>query len=224
MIKIIPVIDVMGGVVVHAVAGRRSEYKPLVNSVLDGAPNPKRVIDGLCNIGFREIYIADLDSIMNRGCNHDVIEYACRKGFRVLADIGRCGVEYRDTRLVTYVIGTEYLEYPFEEELVAGRVSSLDCIGFKVKFRNTTACLSDALKIVSRAEKLIVLDLSVVGTSRGPNIELVRRVKKLYARELLYGGGVRSLDDVKKLSNEGVSGVLVATAIHKGVIKKVFIE
>ena len=220
MIKIIPVLDVMDGVVVHAVAGRRSEYKPLRNTILEGAPDPKRILEGLYKLGFREVYIADLDSIMERGCNHEVIDYACKTGFRVLADVGRAGVELRDTSSTSYVIGTEYLEYPFEGELVSGRVSSLDCMGFNTIFRNTRVVFSEAVKVVSKAKKLIVLDLSVVGTSQGPNIELVRSVRGLYNGELLYGGGVKSLDDVRRLSGEGVSGVLVATAIHKGIITK----
>jgi len=61
--QIIPAVDLLGGVVVHGVAGRRSEYRPLT-SLLAADPQPATVARGLIDsLGLREFYVADLDAI-----------------------------------------------------------------------------------------------------------------------------------------------------------------
>src|SRR5438132_1291434 len=58
--RIIPVIDVMGGVVVRAVAGRRDQYRPLV-SRLTNSTDPRDVAQALRDhTGTRHLYLADL--------------------------------------------------------------------------------------------------------------------------------------------------------------------
>jgi phosphoribosylformimino-5-aminoimidazole carboxamide ribotide isomerase len=61
-VKIIPVIDVLGGRVVHAVRGRRKEYQPL-KSTLCASTDPVDVAAALKALGFGELYVADLDAI-----------------------------------------------------------------------------------------------------------------------------------------------------------------
>ena len=39
-VKVIPVIDIMNGLVVHAIEGKRDAYKPIENSVISSSPNP----------------------------------------------------------------------------------------------------------------------------------------------------------------------------------------
>jgi phosphoribosylformimino-5-aminoimidazole carboxamide ribotide isomerase len=57
--RLIPVIDVMGGRVVRAVGGRRSEYRPL-----PGESEPVAVARKLLDAtGTTELYVADLDTI-----------------------------------------------------------------------------------------------------------------------------------------------------------------
>src|SRR4051812_37981485 len=66
---LIPVIDLIGGQVVHARAGDRDSYRPLDRSVLaTGTAGPATVIRGLLDLHpFRTLYIADLDGIRKRG-------------------------------------------------------------------------------------------------------------------------------------------------------------
>src|SRR5207248_953553 len=61
--RVIPVLDLMNGVVVRGVAGRRSEYRPLV-SRLTMSCAPEDVVAALqTHFGFTEYYVADLDAI-----------------------------------------------------------------------------------------------------------------------------------------------------------------
>ena len=60
--RLIPVIDLKGGLVVHAVRGDRRRYAPLESRLVDG-PQPDRVARAFWQRGLREIYVADLDAL-----------------------------------------------------------------------------------------------------------------------------------------------------------------
>ena len=66
--------------------------------------------------------------------------------------------------------------------------------------------------------RLIVLDLANVGVGAGVGTEgLCTRLKRAYPEvQLTAGGGVRGIDDVKRLRALGVDRVLVASALHDG--------
>ena len=61
--RIIPVLDVMGGIVVRAVAGRRSEYRPLVSKLTTSVEPAEVARTLLAKSGADELYVADLDAI-----------------------------------------------------------------------------------------------------------------------------------------------------------------
>ena len=222
MIEVIPVLDIMNGLVVHAIAGRREEYRPLENSVLSQKPNPFSILNGLKNIGFRTVYIADLDAIMSRGSNKHVIDIAIKMGFKVFADIGRKGLEYSDEDKLIHVIGTEYILYPNEIKSLSNRVISLDMYNDLVIFRNTRKRLDNVLTQIKKLnlKKILVIDLSRVGTELGVNKTIISKVVKYFPRKVIVGGGIRNEKDVIELKNIGVIGVLIATAIHKGIIQR----
>ena len=66
---VIPVIDLKGGVVVHARRGDRARYRP-IESPLSPTATPLDVVTGLMALHpFRRLYIADLDAIGGTGDN-----------------------------------------------------------------------------------------------------------------------------------------------------------
>src|ERR1043166_10022328 len=68
--EIIPVIDVMGGVVVRARMGQRDQYRP-IETPLSPTSDPVDVARGLLAVHpFATLYVADLDAIAGRGDNH----------------------------------------------------------------------------------------------------------------------------------------------------------
>jgi phosphoribosylformimino-5-aminoimidazole carboxamide ribotide isomerase len=222
LIEVIPVLDIMGGLVVHAIAGRREEYKPLKESVLADKPDPHLILKNLKNMGFKTVYIADLDAIMGRGGNSYVIHVAETLNFNVLADVGRVGLSLTDTDKISYVIGTEYMRYPNELELLNGRVVSLDMYGGEVLFSNTRRSVDEVIEDLRMVEfrKVLVIDLSRVGTGSGVNKAIISELIRYFPGKLIVGGGVREEGDILYLRDVGVVGVLVATAIHKGVIRR----
>jgi phosphoribosylformimino-5-aminoimidazole carboxamide ribotide isomerase len=64
----------------------------------------------------------------------------------------------------------------------------------------------------------IILDLTKVGSSEGINTDLLKQIHQTLKLEIYVGGGARNIQDLKELKNLGVSGVLVATALHNGKI------
>ena len=64
-LKVIPVIDILDGLVVHAIRGRRQEYQPLKSSLCNSV-DPIEVAKAFKTLGFNELYIADLDGITKR--------------------------------------------------------------------------------------------------------------------------------------------------------------
>src|SRR3954449_11962344 len=83
--EIIPVIDLLGGLVVHARGGERDSYRPLTSPLAASAQpaevvrrllpphpaapaEPAEVVRGLLTLhAFRSLYIADLDAIRKQG-------------------------------------------------------------------------------------------------------------------------------------------------------------
>lgn len=222
MIEVIPVLDIMNGLVVHAYAGRRDEYKPLKNSSVIEKPDPYLALRTFKEMGFRTVYIADLDAIMNRGENSRIINEAARLGFKVITDVGKKGLRLKDTDKIDYVIGTEYIEYPNEINSLDKRAISLDLFGNEVIFSNTRISLDNAIEHLARFEfkEILIIDLSRVGTERGVNKTIVSKLTRCIPGKIIVGGGVKNEEDVLELRDLGVIGVLVATAIHKGVIRR----
>ena len=73
--KIIPVLDLMGGLVVHAKAGAREHYRPISTPLCTQA-EPLHVIEALLSLHpFDTLYIADLDALMQHGDHNRLIHH-----------------------------------------------------------------------------------------------------------------------------------------------------
>ena len=75
--SVIGVIDLKGGVAVHAVRGERERYRP-VRSALAARAEPIAVAAGLRALGLDELYVADLDAIAG-GAGHPSIAALARE-------------------------------------------------------------------------------------------------------------------------------------------------
>ena len=73
IVLVVPVIDLMGGQVVHARRGDRSNYRPL-ESALTRSSDPLEVVRALLAAApFPAIYAADLDAILQRGDHRETL-------------------------------------------------------------------------------------------------------------------------------------------------------
>jgi phosphoribosylformimino-5-aminoimidazole carboxamide ribotide isomerase len=231
--RILPVLDLKGGQVVRGVAGRRNEYQP-VRSVLCSSVYPRDVAKAFQeNFGVTEVYVADLDAI--GGAAKALETYAEIRGLdlRLWVD---AGIRYPDEAaglaaagLDTIVVGLETVAGPQVLQTI-GRSLGADRVVFSLDLKgnaalgNTSAWrASDAWSIAQEAialgvRRLLVLDLSRVGTASGPGSkELCRALAEKYpAVEIAVGGGIRDLADLLQLKRSGVGVALVASALHDG--------
>ncbi len=97
--RILPVIDVLNGVVVRGVAGRRNEYRPIA-SRWTNSTNPLDIASALeQTFGFRRFYLADLDGIVQGRPNLDLYRRLADRGYELLIDAG-----VRETRHAAQVL------------------------------------------------------------------------------------------------------------------------
>ncbi len=225
--------DVMNGRVVHAVRGEREKYKPL-KSILTKSSDPLSVALAFKRLGLRELYVADLDAIILKGGNPDLVgRIVSESGMGVMVDAGFRRADevwnYIKKGVEKIVLATETLEGWGEVSKLVGDygarvVASVDMrLGQIVA--GSKAIVLPLEELVKRfesegASEILLLSLDRVGTAQGPDYSTLKRVLGHTAVPVLIGGGVRNVEDIRRLQKSHISGVLIATAFHTGSITK----
>lgn len=221
--RIIPVIDILDGKVVHAIRGQRNAYQPITSS-LSRCSQPHNILQGFLGLyPFETFYIADLNAIMNKGNNAAVIEKLITKYPRYLfwldAGANISGTSTSMTNLVP-IIGSE--TNITETELADFRKEHIDIV-LSLDFRDKRL-LGNASLLKSAREwpgNIILMDLDRVGTGSGYDRELLNNFLTAYRdHNIFIAGGIHDLSDLLELKHCGVSGVLLATALHRGEVTK----
>lgn len=216
--EIIPVIDLMGGVVVHARAGDRERYRPLAGSRLCDGAEPAAVVAGLLALHpFRRLYIADLDAIAKRGGHAEATAGLAARfpGLELWVDAGvadAAAVAVVERSGARAVVGSESQG---DTRLLAGLDRAILSLDMRGAERLDPAGLFDRPELWP--DDLIVMTLSRVGSGRGPDIEALEAVRaRAPQRRVWAAGGVRAGGDLHQLRQIGCAGALVATALHDG--------
>jgi phosphoribosylformimino-5-aminoimidazole carboxamide ribotide isomerase len=220
--ELIPVIDLMGGVVVHARAGDRDHYRPLEGSLIATRPEPTAVVEGLLGLfPFPALYIADLDAIRKRGDNTSAI-LALRHRFptlRLWVDAGFAG-ECSCRRFLGADFGNLVLGSESQSDLrLLDRFGDDPRLVLSLDFQGERALGAEALfRDPARwPSRVIAMTLARVGSGGGPDLDRLRTLRALSPATRLYAaGGVRGTDDIRALIALGCAGVLVASALHDG--------
>jgi phosphoribosylformimino-5-aminoimidazole carboxamide ribotide isomerase len=232
-LKIIPVIDILNGVAVHAVRGKRKEYMPL-KSALCPSSDPLMVASAFKTLGFTEFYLADLDAITGQTPNYKIIQQiADQTGLKLMVDAGVSNLIDAQKTLNCHaskvIIGTETLctkafVAQATQTLGSNRVIvSLDMKGPKILVKMGFDGGKNALCLLKDFEgmgvsEFILLDLSRVGSGEGVNVSFLKEAIQNLKAHIYVGGGVRDISDLAELKALGVEGVLLATALHEGKI------
>jgi phosphoribosylformimino-5-aminoimidazole carboxamide ribotide isomerase len=231
--RVIPVIDLKGGVAVHAVRGERERYRPVRSRIAAGSDPVELTRAVRDRFGLDEVYVADLDAITGGAGNADAIAALAGEA-RVMVDAGTSTAaevaRVLDLGAARVIVGTESLPgvaafRALRDEVPdAPLVVSLDLRGDEVLSPDPALSALGASEALARlvdagAEEAIVLDLARVGSGEGPDVELLAALHaRLPEVALLAGGGVRDAADLRALADAGAAGALVATALHGGAI------
>jgi phosphoribosylformimino-5-aminoimidazole carboxamide ribotide isomerase len=221
--RVVPVIDIKGGVVVHARRGQRGDYAPLQSPLVEGC-DPVAVARALCGLcRTATLYVADLDALAGEPVNEAVLAALAAVAEpwvdagattpAAAAALDRAGVARN-------VVGTESLAPG--AEIGSPVVLSVDLRDGRLISPNPELAGRDPVAVVPLARalgarELLVIDLARVGSGSGPPLEAVAELAAALPATAIYaGGGVRDDADLRALESAGAAGALVATALHEG--------
>lgn len=240
--QIIPVLDIAGGIAVHAQAGDRTRYAPVESGLIPGqVGDPVALLRAFhATLGIHECYVADLDAIqggaVQRTLIRELAEFHTGFAGALLVDAGTHSpggaLEVLSSGASEVVVGLETLQ-AFADLTAIVRVVGSSRVVFSLDLRLGNPILHgamhdargagpDALSLAEQAAAagaatVLLLDLGRIGTGCGVDLGLLESLRlRLPGIRLLAGGGVLTRRDLERMRDLGCDGALVASAIHSG--------
>jgi phosphoribosylformimino-5-aminoimidazole carboxamide ribotide isomerase len=225
---VIPAIDLRDGKVVRLIQG---QYDKQITYKDDPAEQARQFHAD----GARWLHIVDLDGAKaGRPVNTATIETIARLGLLKIEVGGGLRDESSiaqllDMGVTRVIIGTKAVSdfdwFSRMAEKFAGRVVlGLDARGSMVA---THGWLEDSrqtvLEFAARADELplaaiIYTDIARDGMLTGPNIERTQALAQAVKTPVVASGGVKEVDDIRKLNPIGVAGVIVGRSLYEGTL------
>jgi len=222
---------------VLARGGRREAYAPVRSQLVDGgaASDPLVLARAYRDVlACDEWYVADLDALAGGAVQRALVSALAGLRGRLLVDAAVSSPE-RARELIAdgatrVVVGLESL--PSLDAL--GRIAravGLERTAFSLDLRDGAPLAEARLSgtplelaraaVTAGAGAIIVLDLARVSSGRGVDSGLLEALRRAHPHvDLLAGGGIGTVRDLERLADAGLDGVLVATALHDGRIKR----
>jgi len=227
-IEILPAIDLKDGKVVRLIQG---DYDQQINYELE----PEEVAKSFIEAGAKWIHVVDLDGAKTGNVyNFDVLK-------RILA-VGQIKVEVgggiRSKRIIQklleagasrVIIGTRALEDwewleevacdpDFREKIVLGLDAKNGMLASHGWTKVTHLKATDvAAKVTDWPLAAIVYtDIARDGMLTGPNIEQLELLIRATDVPIIASGGVGSLEDVRKLTELSLAGIIIGRALYEG--------
>ncbi|GAB6163890.1 1-(5-phosphoribosyl)-5-[(5-phosphoribosylamino) methylideneamino]imidazole-4-carboxamide isomerase [Desulfothermus naphthae] len=226
-----PAIDIKNG---ECVRLRQGKY----NDVTVFSKDPVEMAKHWVDKGAKYLHIVDLDGAFEGvPKNYNLIEKICNSidipvqlggGIRNF-DVAR---KYFDAGVTRLIIGTMFFEEPsiFKSlcDKYKGKIGvSLDAEKGKLKSRGWVEDTGLTIEsVILDAENMgagfiVYTDISKDGMQTGINPEPVKRFLSLTKLPVIYAGGVRDIDDVKRLyplKEYGLQGIITGRAIYEGTL------
>lgn len=232
--RTIGVLDLRGGLAVHARGGERAGYAPVSAAGLRGDPlATARFYRARC--GVAGLYAADLDALAGGEPQWDCLGALGALGAPLLVDAA-AATPGRARQLLAAVggdvarviVALECLPSISTLRVILARVGArrivfgLDLRAGVPMTRPGAPSGGDPLALVGAAvdagvHAVLVVDVARAGGEAGVDVSLLARIRQRWPDlELLAGGGVRDRADLEGLAALGCSGALVATALLDG--------
>ena len=222
--KVIPVIDLLNGVVVHAKKGERAAYQA-IHSQLTPSSQPLDIVAALLELyPFQQLYIADLNAIQKLDASHE-------NNYNVIASIQE---RYPALELWLDAGVSNKVELNFWQKLGARLIigsenfaNIADYTSLNIQDKNYILSLDfmprgyqGPIELLTNTEywpqDVIVMSLSSVGANQGMNVALIREtILRANGFNIIAAGGIRDVNDLVMLKDMGVSASLIATALHQ---------
>ena len=222
--NIIPVLDLMNGLVVHAKHGNRHEYLPIKSALTDSS-EPLAVVQAtLALYSFKQLYIADINAIQKTG-NHKNTIIEITNNFpnvEIWLDAGvdsQSSIKSYQSRNVKPVLGSESLDSIEQYQTLSSASQHRAILSLDYKDDLLQGAQDLLIDASLWPNDVIVMTLNKVGSNAGPDLAKLASIKMRTKHSNIYAaGGVRNSADLETLKASNVSGALVATALHNGVL------
>lgn len=224
--QVIPAIDLRDGACVQLVGGSYADERVRI-------ADPLAVAENWGELGFDRIHVVDLDAATGRGSNREVVkaildaretqQVQCGGGVRNLQTIA----ELFTAGASEVVLGTRAIEdRPWLDDVVL-RYPNRIIVAADTKGRQlvTRGWLeTNKLTVMDFMEELASLPLAAIlvtavdreGRMEGPDLDLMEEILNQSTVPLQASGGVRSIEDLRALSDLGVSAAIVGMALYTG--------
>ncbi|MDB4755849.1 HisA/HisF-related TIM barrel protein [Pirellulaceae bacterium] len=246
-------VPLCGPQVVHAIAGKREDYRPIKHSRFDTRSTRVLCSDLIQEFHPKYFYLADLDAITGSGNalnqihslldlpTHFLIDYGIRDihGWRQLYS------RLKNHDRWSAILASETIESLDLIDEISNDIPP-DQLFFSIDFNKGRLTTSPALgeidffslikELKSRGvRQLILLEVSSVGTATSPVEQIIASYDQINSifqsaspRDPLFkvfaGGGLNCWQDLQRCRNSGMDGVLLATALHNGKIRREHLE
>ncbi len=221
--RIIPAIDIIGGMPVRLYQGDYAKQEVVADSVLDLA---KRYVQA----GASFVHLVDLDGAKAGRRVNDALIVETAKALKIPVEVGG-GIRtledvayYLENGVERVILGTAALEDSALLQAALTRYGKRIAVGIDCKdgYVCTHGWLETSeLHYIAFAKRLaqmgvksiIVTDISKDGTLAGPNVEMLGTLKEQVAIDIIASGGVRDLHHIEVLKQLDIAGVIVGKAI-----------
>lgn len=223
---ILPAIDIRGGKAVRLYQGDYTKEEVVAKDIYEQAKEFQK-------LGATHLHLVDLDGAkQGAGINEEIILKLAKTvdmsievggGIRTLDRIDKLlgnGID-------KVILGTAAME---QEDLVKAALAKYaERIIVGVDARNGKVCgngwLSESdLDYIEFTKKMadlgvanvIVTDISRDGTLQGANIEMLKTLSEKVDIKITASGGVKDIEDIKKLKESGIYAAITGKAIYSG--------
>lgn len=222
--RIYPAIDIIDGACVRLVRG---DY----DKVTTFSDDPCEVAVRWQNEGGEFIHIVDLDGARSGTMPNAELICKIANTLDVPIEVGGgirnmdCVDGYLENGVERVIIGTSALNDPdfvktavekYGDRIVVG-IDAKDGMvavnGWEEVSRTSAIELAKEMKSIG-VKTIIYTDIATDGMLMGPNVDAMREMAETVDIDVVASGGVASADDVRRLKDTGVEGVIIGKALY----------
>ena len=228
MIQVIPAIDIIDGKCVRLTQGDYNQKK-------EYSSNPLEVAKAFEGAGIKRLHLVDLDGAKAKQIvNHKVLEAIASKT-GLLVDFGG-GLQSDEDLKIAFESGAKqitggsiavknedlfssWIEKFGKDKIILGSDCKDKMIAVHGWQETSEVSVFDLIeKYTSKGlEYTITTDVAKDGLLQGPSFELYEEIQERFpALQLIASGGVTNMDDIIKLNEMKVYGVIVGKAFYEG--------
>ena len=221
---IMPAVDIKNGKCVQLVQGEPGSEMVKID-------NPEKVVKHWEDLGAKNIHVIDLSGTIDGETSFDIIKKILNEvsvpiqlggGIRNL-DYAR---QLLDLDIERLIIGTMGIQQPetitqLSDEYGPERIMiSLDSKDNKVVIKGWQEKIDKSPSEIANdfkehgAGSILFTNVDVEGLLGGFYTEPVEDLKKSVDLPIVYSGGITTIDDIKKLNESGVEGIVIGSALY----------